>query len=153
MSEMLGNQYFMGRKYPEAKIEFEKEFEKQPENLAIQKKLIICYTQAGEFSKAFNLFHSLLLKDIYYLADTDPVRDDCPCPELVNQMEKSIFKYSSAIEKNIVSGILWSYCNIAEAKKYFERAHQLETYNPTLDSVINKMESYLNRKKILTQHN
>jgi hypothetical protein len=150
MSEMLGNQYFMGRKYPEAQNEFEAEIIKQPENLFLQKRLIICYTQTGTFSKAYNLFLSLIQKDIEFLSDSDPIRDDCPCPELVTQMESSVDLYDTDYKKEIISGILWSYCDIHNAKIHFMNASVIHPDDYELKTIIKFIDSYINEKNILT---
>ena len=88
MSEMLGNQYFMARKFAASVPEFEEALAKTRDTKMIRKKLIICYTQVGQIQRAFQLFHSLIKEDIEFIANTDVIADDCPCPELVTNLSQ-----------------------------------------------------------------
>src|SRR5574340_573758 len=89
MSEMLGNQYFLSRKYCEALRELEESLLKNPSNKSIKKKLIICYVMAGKVYTALELFEQLITEDIYFIINTDPILDDCPCPEIIYEIENS----------------------------------------------------------------
>ena len=62
-----------------------------PLNKPVRKKLVICYLQIGEIQKALNIFYNLITEDIDCIINTDPVSDDCPCPDLV----KALWKHSS----------------------------------------------------------
>lgn len=153
MSEMLGNQYFLGRNYLKAQVEFEHELNKHSENYAIQKKLIICYTQTSEFQKAISQYVKLIQANIDLLVDTDPVRDDCPCPELVTHMKSSINEYSSSFEERIISGILWSYCDLQNAYEIFLQAEEAHPNNSILRIILSVIKEYLDKKNILIQLN
>lgn len=141
MSEMLGNQYFLARKFDLAKIELQSALQKDPKNKGIRKKLIICYTQTGEISKAQELFLSLIKEDVHFIVNTDPIDDDCPCPELVFDMEKEIVNNKNS--KNFFSmlGILWLYCDQNKSVHYFEEAQKLDQKDPVLKSILTFLKS------------
>lgn len=141
---MLGNQYFMGRRYYEAKNEFEAEIAKHPYNLVVKKKLIICYTQTNQIAEALNLFHEVALKDISLIINTDPVKDDCPCPELVEKLKSSDIKFSDKYEKYIVNGMIWLYCDMQNSLMYFKKAKELKPLDNRVKTIVNSIESYEN---------
>jgi len=153
MSEMLGNQYFMVRKYYEAKIEFENELIKYPANKLVLKKLIICFTQTGEIQKALEHFYQLAITDFEYIIDTDPVRDDCPCPELIEQLKKSIGNYKNDFDEQVINGILWGYCDITNSIHHFEKAASIDRSNRKISEIIDVMNQYINKSNTLIQLN
>ena len=147
MSEMLGNQYFMARKYAASVPEFEEVLDRTPDDKMIRKKLIICYTQIGQIQRALKLFYSLIKEDIDIIAKTDPIADDCPCPELVD-------KFSDAknidLENELRQGILWLFCNAQKSLDHFLKAKSLNPDNDQLCSII-KIISLYQSNKINTQ--
>ena len=147
MSEMLGNQYFMGRHYYEAKNEFELELKKQPSNLAIKKKLIVCYTQTGQVTEALDLFHEVIVENINIIINTDPIRDDCPCPELIDKINTPGKELKDEYEINLVYGIIWLYCDAENSLYYFETAQQLNQVNGKVQSVISCIKNCIAQKK------
>lgn len=122
MSEMLGNQYFMARKYDLAEPVLEECLRKTPENKSIRKKLIVCYTQTGKIELALHTFLSLIKEDIEFIINTDPIEDDCPCPELIYDLENSGKSVDSLLIEYEKLGILWLYCNVTKSLDYFNRA-------------------------------
>ena len=143
MSEMLGNQYFMSRKYSEAKHIFEKCIAKGTSNNIIRKRLVICYTQTNEIYKALSLFHEILKDNIEIITDTHPIIDDCPCPELVYNLEKTVPGQEIELERNILLGILWLYCSIDNSIKYFSIAKSLSPSNTTIHSIHNIISGHI----------
>ena len=118
MSEMLGNQYFLSRKYCEAIRELEDSLIKDPSNKSIKKKLIVCNVKTGRVKTALELFEQLIIEDAYFIINTDPILDDCPCPEIIYEIENSSV-YVEEKEKEISLGILWLYCDIKHSIKHF----------------------------------
>ncbi len=143
MSEMLGNQYFMARKYEDAEKQLEETLAKEPANKSIRKKLIICYTQTGQISRALQTFLSLIKEDIHFVIDTDPVEDDCPCPELVFDIEKSSENKPSELARTEVLGMLWLYCNPEKSAKYFRKALTFQTDTQYLKPIMLIIDKYL----------
>jgi len=121
MSEMLGNQYFMARKYKDAVKELEPIYLKNPINKSIRRKLIVGYTQTGKLINALELFNSLVQEDVGYIIKADPIDDDCPCPEIVKQLRVSSKEISSP-DINIYNGILWLYCDPKISLEFFNNA-------------------------------
>ncbi len=153
MSEMLGNQYFLGRHYYEAKNEFETEILKHPENLLLKKKLLICYTQTNQIEKALDLFEELIKKNIDIIVKTDPIRDDCPCPELVEKIKDPNKEFTNELDENIVNGIIWLYCDAEISLNYFKIAQQSDRSNKKLESVINIIQNFIEHKTTLNHTN
>jgi tetratricopeptide (TPR) repeat protein len=143
MSLMLGNQYFMARKYSEALKELAEYFNHNPQDKGTHRKLIICYAMAGKLNSALNLFLSLVSSDIDFILEADPIHDDCPCPEIVYDLENDL-KYdrkSSSYFKNL--GVLWLYCDLNKSIENFEKAIEMDKNDPTIKSIL----THLNAKK------
>lgn len=142
MSEMLGNQYFLTRRYSDACIELEAEIHKNPLNKSVLKKLIICYLQTSQLEKAVHSFNFLIQEDIHSILDTDPIRDDCPCPDIIHKMDQEITGYHND-DGLIKLGILWLYCNIEESLNYFEKVSPQSEYYNLVDRIIIKLQQAL----------
>ncbi len=136
MHEMLGNQLFMARNYPSAARHLEKALQVHPGNKAIRRKLVICYTQTRETERALDVFLSLIEDDIDYIINTDPVSDDCPCPEIVFNLEDELHGMETAFRDNLVLGMLWLYCDTERAWEYFHKALAQRPDNPKIKSAL-----------------
>ena len=120
MNEMLGNQYFLTRRFQDAIDQFEKALIIDPLNKNVKKKLIICYLWANEISLATKIFEDLISEDISVILDSDPNKDCCPCLKMITELEN----FHSSLtddEKNTALGILWLYCDVLNSKKYFNK--------------------------------
>ncbi len=147
MTEMLGNQYFMARNYKLAQEEFEKTFLNTPEQNAIKKKLVVCYTQTGRLKDAIKYFMEIVSNDINLILDTDPVKDDCPCPELIEKLEKQEEQLSDAYDRRMVLGIIWLYCDINKSLKWFEQALEIYPSDAGIKLIIEKIKLAQNRSQ------
>ncbi len=110
----------MARKYYDACNELEMEHLKNPSNHSILKKLIICYLKTDRVDKAFENFHTLVIYDPDIIIKTDPVLDDCPCPEIIDEITAGV-DFTSEENENIILGILWLYCDVNESIKHFSQ--------------------------------
>lgn len=137
MSEMLGNQYFLSRRYCEAIAELEIALAKGPANKSVKKKLIICYVKTCKLDKALELFEQLINEDIFCIINTDPVLDDCPCPEIIYEFECSDI-YSDGKGKELALGILWLYCDVGNSILYFQT---LSKSNQRFQNILHIIES------------
>ncbi|MGE5352264.1 MAG: hypothetical protein ACM3P0_09285 [Acidobacteriota bacterium] len=145
ISEMLGNQYFMMRKYMAASKEFEKSLQADLGNYKVVKKLVICYTQINRPFDALELFLDLISHDIGIIINTDPIAVNCPCPELIGVVEAGAVRYEDKFTMNCMLGILWLYCDMSVSLRYFKRAYDIEQENTLLNKVIRVYEDYLSR--------
>lgn len=143
MCEMLANHYFLVHNFPSAKSIYNSIWEKEPNNKVIVKKLIICCIATGEYKKALDLFLPLIRTDIDLILSTDSNSDDCPCPQLINQIEKEEKLFESNIDKLTALGMLWLYCNPSESLNYFRKVSDLapedERYSKILNIIKNKV--------------
>lgn len=135
MSEMLGNQYFLARRYADALLHLEDELRRNPSNFPVQKKLIICYLQTGHIENAIDLFHSVIEKDVDYIINTDPVRDDCPCPDIIQAISKDI-QCPTEDENNIKLGILWLYCDLEDSINHFKQVSRENKFINKIDEIL-----------------
>jgi len=140
MDEMLGNHYFLSRNYGRAAELLEKALRTDPKNKPIRRKLIICFAQTGHIDKALSIFLSLIKEDIDYVINTDPVDDDCPCPELVFEMEHGNVIGDQTLDSNLVLGMLWLYCNLHKSYDYFVRASSIDKDDKMIKSIIALMD-------------
>jgi pentatricopeptide repeat protein len=128
MSEMLANQYFLVRRFPEAETAFKNVLLTNPGNKSARKKLIICYLHNGHVRHALEMFYQLIKEDISFIINTDIIADDCPCPELIEKFEKLNKPKYSYINNLEILGMLWLYCDINKSIVYFEK---LKEFNPS----------------------
>lgn len=149
MSEMMGNHCFMTRKYESALDHFEQVIEQHPENIEIRKKIIICYTKTEQLEKAINLFAEIIHENPDYIIDTDFVNDDCPCPELIknieNKLEKNLKDYNYSTFQTL--GILWLYCDLKKSIENFEKAVELNPKINTNHSILMVLKRKLMESK------
>lgn len=141
MSEMLGNQYFMARNYVSAEKELEPVYQKESENKAIRRKLIICYIQTRKFEKALDVFHSLVQDDVGFITSADSVLDDCPCDELLHEFDKT-HDLKEEYEYNISHGMLWLYCDKAKSVKYLKKGLKQSPTQEKLKASIKAIQKY-----------
>jgi tetratricopeptide (TPR) repeat protein len=146
MNEMLGNQYFLARNYSRAYEEFEKALSSNPGNIKIKKKLVVCYTQTGKIVKAKELFFDLISKNINTIIDTDPLIDDCPCPDLIARLENDLSINEDSYEYRVALGIIWLYCDAGNSLQYFIEARKLNPNDSILEQIVNVL--FLHQKKI-----
>lgn len=142
MSEMLANQYFMARKYVEAESELEELISIDTTNKAARKKLIICYSQNHKTDLALEVFYNLILEDIDFIIDTDVVSDDCPCPELVTEIEESDQYKFNYTDKLKIAGMLWLYCNFEKSYEYFKKLSLVMPKDKMITAIIDVYNIY-----------
>ena len=150
MSEMLGNHYFQLRDFDLAERTYEKLSQNQLSDLRIIKKLIICYTQTYNLDKALELLFILIKKDINTILNSGLKEDDCPCNDLIFQIENGKIKYPSDQETYISLGILWLYCNHTTSINYLQMALNENPENKNLNKVITFLKNLSNQNILQT---
>lgn len=148
MSEMLGNHYFLARKYSLATRELESALSKDPSNKHIRRKLIICYVQTRKISRAKELFYHLVKQDISFIVETDPIIDDCPCPELVYDLEEQLEDDKNFPEYLMKLGIIWLYCDIKKSIHYFNILQTIEPNDKIIKEILFHLTSYVLKKEV-----
>lgn len=133
----------MARNYSAAQKEFEEVLSKYPQNRSAKKKLIVCYTQTGKVREAFNYFKEFVEKDIEFIVKTDPIKDDCPCPELIDKLEPKINDVVDSFDYNLIMGIIWLYCDINHSNHYFSKLKELDPGNTDVELVLSSIQNYL----------
>jgi len=136
MSEMLGNQYFLSRHYELAQKEFETSLKKNPSNLYIQKKLILCYLQSKNLNNATTLLISLLSVAPEIITDIDLKNDDCPCAELIDEVQNNTDTDTEPDDLEMTLGILWLYCDVQKALEIFESISEKSSHNDSINKII-----------------
>jgi len=149
MSEMLGNQYFMAKKYKDALAVFEECVQEDKANKGLLKKMVVCYTQVGKIEKAAELLNRLMEEGWDFLLDSDMMEDNCPCKELNLNIEAKYDVIVKSFDYFLALGVLWVYCNIDESIVYFKEALRLKPDNKLVNSILSKL---LKRKKQNAEH-
>ncbi len=135
MDEMLGNHYFLARNYNRAAGLLENALRVDPKNKPMRRKIIICFAQTGQVDKALKVFISLIKEDIDFVINTDPIDDDCPCPELVFELENELQNNRNSLDFNLILGMLWLYCKLDKSVEYFEKAYLIDKDNNSIKSI------------------
>jgi tetratricopeptide (TPR) repeat protein len=141
MSEMLGNQFFLARNYAAAAEQLEDALQRDPSNKAMRKKIIICLNEIGEIRKAMTFFTSLIKEDADFVINTDPVADDCPCPELIYEAERFLYNNLESVDFTLRLGMLWLYCDVKEAYRCFQQAHDLAPNDGEIKSILTLLKT------------
>ena len=149
MDEMLGNHYFLSRNYARASELLEKALRVDPKTKPMRRKLIICFAQIGQVDKALKIFLSLIKEDIDFVINTDPVDDDCPCTELVYELERGKSNNIESIDFTLILGMLWLYCNLNKSIEYFQQAAGADTNNATVKSILLLMKARLEKESTI----
>jgi len=144
MCEMLANHHFMIRNYLDATITFEKVIAKGGASKSIRKKIIICYVILFQIEKAIHEFLSLIQEDITFITDTNLQDEDCPCPELISEIEINKINFSDK-EKKMALGILWLYCDLDTSLRYFEEYHKEYGQNIKINEIISIIKTFKNQ--------
>jgi pentatricopeptide repeat protein len=142
MSEMLGNFYFHQRKFLSAQEHLESSLQSNPSDL-IKKKLIICYTQSGLLDKAVEMLYELIRRDIILIVNTKSEEENCPCSELIYEIENNPKFSNESYNQNLVLGILWLYCDVKKSYTYLLKANAFHMKLPTLPKIIDIISKYL----------
>ena len=145
-SEMLGNQYFIARKYKSAAISLGQTLSDNPNNNEAKKKLIICYTQLGEIEKALQLFNELIKDDIDLIINTNVEEDYCPCAELIAKYGSVLPYENNSKDLKFMLAILWLYCNASKSLSFFKTLLEQEPDNKQIKSIISIIEERLKSK-------
>jgi len=148
MSEMLGNQYFLARNFSEAAKNLQYALDLNPLNKPARKKLIISYSQIGELQKALTIFYNLILEDIDCIINTDPVGDDCPCPELVTHYGTILPYEENSTDLKLMLGMLWLYCDAKKSLSFFKSVEKIKPEDKrikTISSIVEDRISLINK--------
>jgi tetratricopeptide (TPR) repeat protein len=147
MDEMLGNHYFLARNYKRAAELLSNALQADPKNKAIRRKLIICYAQIGQIEKGLQIFLSLIKEDIDFVINTDPVDDDCPCTEIVFELEREHANNKDSLDYNLILGMLWLYCHLPKSMEYFQKATIQDPTNKLIKSILLLLENRFTAEK------
>jgi hypothetical protein len=96
--------------------------------------------------KALTIFLSLIKEDIDFVINTDPVDDDCPCPELVFNMEHGNVSGQQTLDSSLVLGMLWLYCNLHKSYEYFAQASNLDNNDKIIKSILALLDVRLKKE-------
>ncbi len=120
MSEMLANNYFIVRNYAKAKEIFLQLPDELRDECRVMKKLILCEIFLSEPYKALQYLLTILRRDPGIIVKTDIDTEDCPCRDLIIELEERT-GYNNGDESNILSlAMLWLYCNLERAVEYID---------------------------------
>ena len=93
------------------------------------------------------IFLGLIKEDIDFIINTDPIDDDCPCSELIFDMEKKLEENVSSVDFQSILGMLSLYCDISKSIDYFQYAQSLDPDRPTLKSVLTFLNTRYTREE------
>lgn len=135
MSEMLANHYYMNHKYFEAARLYNDVLKHNVNNNDAKKKLIPCLIKLGEINKAFELFYDLIKHNSNLITKKNQTKN-CPCLELLSEIENEQRTSLSIKEFYLALAILWSYCNIDNSIRYFELVQSLTPESKKFQEVL-----------------
>lgn len=135
----------MVRNYLQAQEEFEDTLLSDPSNKPLRKKLIICCCQTNNIPKALSLFVSLIKEDADFIINTNTEDEDCPCDDLIFELERKLSLSQVKLTDLIALGILWLYCNIQTSLEYFYEAQKFSPSDESITYIISVLKYKLHR--------
>jgi len=145
MSEMLGNHYFQIRKYMLAEQVYERLSSKELSDTKIIKNLIICYTQTNKLQQSLELLTHLMETNINSIIKSKDNEDDCPCNDLIFNIESNNVRYANELETFTALGILWLFCNYKTSLNYFKMASDEDPSNEIIKKILVLIKNYSNQ--------
>ncbi|GAB4367651.1 MAG: hypothetical protein Kow0042_08400 [Calditrichia bacterium] len=140
---MLGNHYFMVRKFYSACSEYEEVLKAHPSNYAVMKRLIICYLKLGNYRKGFKLYYSLILKKPELLFTDTTDQEICPCQEIINDLQASAPAHLNEKEYYLTLAMLWSFRDVKESLNYFRQVQEMGYNIGKIENLIQRLESLI----------
>lgn len=145
MSEMLANYYFLIQNYSKAFVEFQKASSKKRYDSTLKKKLILCLIKLGRFEEAFQTFTLIINKNDLLNYSLTSVSEQILCRQIINEVEREIQTIEN-IEKNLIRGILWTFCDLSKAKKYFQNVNKKRELIQLKNKIINVIKQSKTRR-------
>lgn len=118
MLEMLANNYFIIRNYAKAKEVFLQLPESLREDSRVLKKLVLCEIFLSRPYNALGYLLSILRRDPAIIVKTDIDTEDCPCRDLIIELEERTGYGEGDERKTLSLAMLWLYCDLDRAVKY-----------------------------------
>ena len=147
MSEMLGNHQFMIHNFKAAARMFEAAIQNTAQTKPLRKKLIVCYTQMGEIEKVFELLIPFLDEDLDFLITVNPMEVECPCPELIHDIEHSLHSQQDLQTNYVKLGIYWLYLDIGQSVKYLELARNQSHFKAEIEVILTHLYERIKAEK------
>jgi nitrogen-specific signal transduction histidine kinase len=94
--------------------------------------------------KALELFYIVARIDINIIFNTDVVKDDCPCPELIPLIENHEKLNTNSLDYFLTMGILWAFCDKYRSLEFFSKAKELSPDNEIISSILNIFHNHFN---------
>jgi len=136
MHEMLGHLHFMSKDYDTALVHYEKVVRGGNASTEIRKRAIICYVRARRITEAISLFERLIVDDIECVVKHNQDSYGCPCPEIIDEYERSLNANAVTQDDRIALGILWLFCSLPRSLEIFAEALHRDPGRPFLKSVM-----------------
>lgn len=142
MSEMLANHYFMIRNFNTAIELYERVVENFGRSSSLQKKMIICYIKTNQIENAKQEFCDLVEKDVEFIMHTEFKNNDCPCSDIIKEIEADLLNLSSP-EKDLALGIIWLYCDKNNSIYFLEKYLSKNQYDLRIAKSLQKIKNYI----------
>lgn len=139
---MIGNFFFLNHSYERAIPILEQVLTKNPKHVFARKKLIIAYIETGRLREGYRLYMELMSENPTAITETRPDSEDCPCPNLINQITNGDRTFKNSADRSLVLGIYSCYCDRDNALKYLRRYLDGSSGDPHLSDIIHWLETH-----------
>ncbi|MCG8607594.1 hypothetical protein MJD09_21745 [bacterium] len=142
MERMLGNQYFMARRFEDAIPCFENALRKTPSDPGIMKHLIGCYVMTGNIEGALHNLGDLLARGIAKGIDPLPDAEEDAFRQMLAEWYRKPPRTQSRFEYLLSIAILTLLCEPELAPAYFKEAQKLAPKHELLREISEKVTSH-----------
>ena len=140
MHEMLGNHLFLLKDYKAALSHYETTLREGNSSTEVSKRALICYVHARRVSEAIPLFERLIRDDLASIVKHNQEQYGCPCPEIIEEYERSIANGEPSQNDRIALGMLWLFCDRLRSEQLFAQALHGDPGSAFLRSVMSILE-------------
>ena len=148
MSEMLANNYFIVRNYVKAREVFLRLPESVRNSDAVKKKLVLCEIFLGNPLSALDYLLPLVVQNPGFIFKTDLELEDCPCRDLICELEQRP-GFSQEDDFCLLSiSILWLYCSLENSLHYLEMLTSLNEH-PKVNELKFQIQKHINHNLMI----
>ncbi len=136
MHEMLGNHHFLLGDYQTALSHYETAMREGNAGVEVRKRALVCYIHGHRIPEAIPLFERLIREDLASIVKHNQERYGCPCPEIIEEYERSITAAGYSQTDKIALGMLWLFCDRLRSEQLFAEALRGDPDSASLKSVL-----------------
>lgn len=141
MDRMLGNQFYLARKFSQAIPYLERVHKKYPKDVQTAEKLILCCVFTSQLERATSFFLNLLKHSALDAGGKESVQNHAKEKELFADWTMNLPGLLSAKERIFALGMIATFFDINLASCYFRKARELDPKDVQVHQILENLKS------------